>query len=60
MKNLYRTVVSWIRFRFEKWFCKKSKKLKTIYVYSDDNCKIDEMGGPYEVKIKESDNDRTK
>ena len=33
-----------------------TKKEKTIYVYSDDNCRIDKTGGPYEVRIRKSDN----
>ena len=55
LKNSYRTIISWITYNFEQWFWRNSKKEKTIYVYSDDNCRIDKTGGPYEVRIRKSD-----
>jgi len=29
----------------------KKKKKRTIYVCSSDDCRVDETGGPYKVKI---------
>ena len=29
----------------------KQKKKRTIYVCSSDDCRVDETGGPYKVKI---------
>lgn len=31
----------------------KIKKKRVIYVYSSDDCRVDEAGGPYEVKISD-------
>ena len=29
----------------------KIKKKRVIYVYSSDDCRVDETGGPYKVEI---------
>tara|TARA_Y100000004_G_scaffold89236_1_gene100093 strand:- start:843 stop:1007 length:165 start_codon:yes stop_codon:yes gene_type:complete len=43
-------IVSWLK----QWFKKDDKKEKNIrYVYSNDNCKVDEDGGPYEIDLSE-------
>jgi len=31
---------------------KQSTKYKIIEVYSDDSCRIDDVGGPYKVIVK--------
>ena len=45
MKLKYR-ILEWLR------TVKVKKKTKTVYVYSDDNCRTDTEGGPYKIKIK--------
>ena len=30
---------------------KKKRKKRIIYVYSSDDCRVDETGGPYKVEI---------
>tara|TARA_R100000152_G_C6646123_1_gene89113 strand:+ start:364 stop:549 length:186 start_codon:yes stop_codon:yes gene_type:complete len=57
MVELYKTIVSWITFRFEQWFWKDAKKKNIRYIYSDDNCKVDETGGPYEFDLSELEKD---
>lgn len=53
INNLYRTIVSWVVYRFEQWFWKDAKKKNIRYTYSDDNCRVDETGGPYEFDLSE-------
>ena len=31
----------------------KIKKKRIIYVYSSDDCRVDETGGPYDVEISD-------
>jgi|TARA_R100001244_G_scaffold111734_1_gene82656 hypothetical protein len=31
----------------------KIKKKRIIYVYSSDDCRVDETGGPYKVEIND-------
>jgi hypothetical protein len=31
----------------------KIKKKRVIYVYSSDDCRVDETGGPYKVEISD-------
>ena len=45
MSDLKRLVLSML----PKWFGKKVEKILTVY--SADNCRIDNKGGPYKVKI---------
>ena len=30
---------------------RKKKKKRIIYVYSSDDCRVDETGGPYKVEV---------
>ena len=47
---IMKLIVSWLK----QWFKKDDKKEKNIrYVYSNDNCKVDEDGGPYEIDLSE-------
>ena len=32
---------------------KKKRKKRIIYVYSSDDCRVDETGGPYKVEIND-------
>ena len=42
-------MIKYLKYLYKKWF---GKKEKIIIVYSDDNCKVDDDGGPYKVKIR--------
>ena len=41
-------MINYLIYLYKKWFGKKDK---VLIIYSDDNCKVDNDGGPYKVKI---------
>ena len=42
-------MIRYLKYLYKKWFGKKDEKVLTVY--SADNCRIDDKGGPYKVKI---------
>ena len=51
--SLYQTIISWIVYHSEKWFWKDSIEPDIREVWSSDNNKVDEDGGPYYFDMNE-------